>query len=195
MLVGNPKEFAVESEITEVYPRLSQRALGFFVIHIKNRIYGVRKPDATLLANSFDAVDRRIKQRGQHNLPSARIISAKKIAEAFSTARHGDVTENERFLGMSLSQFEQVVYTRDIMWAPDGDEAFDDGSYILQFDEGSEVRLIAFVNQSALAETIATVSEQWLDTNIYYEVLSNWKSAFEEEWRASVRKLHPSAQP
>ncbi|MQB45832.1 Imm42 family immunity protein [Rhizobium sp. ICMP 5592] len=193
MVVGNPKEFAIEAGITEVYPRLSLRALGFFVIHIKGRIYGVREPDATLLANSFDAVDRRIEQRGQHNMLSARTTSAQKIVEAFCTARHGEFTQSQRFLGMSLAQFERDVYAREIMWAPDGDEAFDDGSYILQFDEGNEVRLIAFVNQSALAETVSTVSEQWLDANIYYEVLSRWKTAFEEDWRVAIRKLHPSA--
>ncbi|NTJ65341.1 hypothetical protein G6M50_30160 [Agrobacterium rhizogenes] len=193
MIVGNPEEFAIESEITEAYPRLSLRALGFFVVHIKGRIYGVHEPDATLLANSFDAVDRRIEQRGQHNLPSARTTSAKKIVEAFCTAQHGEFTQSQRFLGMSLSQFEQDIHKREIIWAPDGDEAFDDGSYILQFDEGSEVRLIAFVNQNSLAETVSTVSEHWLDADIYYEVLSRWKTAFEEQWRLAVRKLHPSA--
>jgi hypothetical protein len=191
MLIGNPEEFAIESEIKDVYPKLSLRALGFFAVHIKGRIYGVRKPDATLLANSFDAVERRIKLRGQHNIPSVRTLSAKEIVEAFSTARHGEFPQDQRFLGAPLSQFEQTIYAREIMWAPDGDEAFDDGSYILQFDEGNEVRLIAFVNQDALAETVSTISEQWLDAGRYYGVLSSWKSAFESEWHTAVRKLHP----
>lgn len=51
MVVGNPKEFAIESEISEIYPRLSLRALGFFAMHIKGRIYGICEPDATLLAD------------------------------------------------------------------------------------------------------------------------------------------------
>ena len=36
--------------------------------------------------------------------------------------------------------------------APDGDEAFDDGSYVLQFDVGDRVRLIAFKRPDQLVD-------------------------------------------
>ena len=67
IVVGNRSVFAIESCITTIYEGLSQRALGFFVIYIDGVCYGVRSPDATLLACSFDAVQRRILRRGTHN--------------------------------------------------------------------------------------------------------------------------------
>lgn len=191
MLIGSPKYFAIESEITKVYSKPSLRALGFFVVHIEGRMYGVRQPDATLLANSFDSVGQRIEQRGQHKVPSASTASAQSIVEAFNTARHHEFAQDVSFLGVPLSQFEKEIYARDIMWAPDGDEAFDDGSYILQFDENDRVRLIAFVNQETVVDTVSTTSELWLAADKYYEVLSHWKSAFEAEWNGRISEAAP----
>ncbi len=34
MIVGDPSRFALESEITYAYDLLSQRGLGYFVIHV-----------------------------------------------------------------------------------------------------------------------------------------------------------------
>lgn len=45
MTIGDPAVFAVESQITSAYERLSLRALGLFVIHIQGQTYGVRLPD------------------------------------------------------------------------------------------------------------------------------------------------------
>jgi hypothetical protein len=56
MLIGDPRSFAVESEISRAYLRLSSRALGYFVIHINGKSYGVKTADATMLAGSFDEV-------------------------------------------------------------------------------------------------------------------------------------------
>ena len=50
MIIGDPKVFAIESCISIAYEELGARALGFFVIHIGGRCYGVREPDATWLA-------------------------------------------------------------------------------------------------------------------------------------------------
>src|SRR5882762_10341514 len=56
MTAGQTSIFAVESEITQAFERPSLRGLGFFVIHIMGRCYGIKYPDATMLANSFDEV-------------------------------------------------------------------------------------------------------------------------------------------
>jgi hypothetical protein len=53
------------------YERLGFLALGFFVIHIGGRCYGVRAQDATMLACSFSKVERRIAERGLHTAPFA----------------------------------------------------------------------------------------------------------------------------
>jgi hypothetical protein len=48
VIVGEASLFAIESEITKVVPNISQRALGFFVIHVCGRRFGVQEPDALL---------------------------------------------------------------------------------------------------------------------------------------------------
>jgi hypothetical protein len=50
----------LELGITEAYARLGFRALGFFVIDVGGRGYGVRSPNATMLACSFDQVKKHI---------------------------------------------------------------------------------------------------------------------------------------
>ena len=69
MIVGKPSIFAIESCIKTPYSRLGFRALGYFLIHIQGHRYGVQQPDATMLACSFDEVERRIKNRGMHTAP------------------------------------------------------------------------------------------------------------------------------
>jgi hypothetical protein len=67
MIVGDPNIFAIESRVTLAYDRPSQLALGFFAIHVMGRCYGVRKPDATMLADPFNEAVKRIAMRGSHN--------------------------------------------------------------------------------------------------------------------------------
>jgi hypothetical protein len=72
---------------------------------------------------------------------------------------------------------------------PDGDEAFDDRSYVLQFDVGDRVRLIAFrpMEGSCLHDP-ATLRDVWLVANDFYRILQDWLDAFEAEW-ASMPKV------
>ena len=56
MLIGDTQEFAIKSFIFKAYARLSFRALGFFVIHVGGRRYGVYESNATMLANSLDGL-------------------------------------------------------------------------------------------------------------------------------------------
>ena len=64
MIVGDHSAFAIESGITQAYDRVSQRALGFFVIHLGGRHYGKRSPDSTMLGCAFDEVEKRLADRG-----------------------------------------------------------------------------------------------------------------------------------
>jgi hypothetical protein len=88
MMIGNPGIFAIESEISRAYERLGLRALGFFVLHVGGRRYGVYEPEATMLANSFDDVQER-------------------IASAARTPRHSDLN---RMVWQSPMPFE-MPYT------------------------------------------------------------------------------------
>jgi Immunity protein 42 len=189
MIVGNSSVFAVESGITRAYESLSLRALGFFVIHMGGRSYGVCKPDATMLARSFDVVQTRIASRGKHTAPFATELDAGKIADAFQNAIFADDAKDS-FFGIPLSEFQRFFHTtvNDLVWAPDGDQAFDDGSYVLQFDVQERVRLIAFKSGESYRRDPASLSDVWLGADEFYDTLRRWRDAFEAEW-ASAPKL------
>jgi hypothetical protein len=89
MMTGDPRVFAIESEIAEVSERLSQMAVGFFVIYVMSRSYGVRERDATMLGASYNEVCRRIAGRGSHRLPVAMGADARQVASAFRRAIYG----------------------------------------------------------------------------------------------------------
>lgn len=181
MIVGDPSIFAIESCITLAYERLSFRALGFFVVHIRGCSYGRRSPDSTMLASSFDEVERRLALRGSHVVPFASEPDAEKIARAFHNALYED-EQQENYFGIPLLEFSEMIWSKRIAWCPDGDEAFDDGSYVLQFDVQDRVRLIAFnCNQDASGRP-ANVSDLWIAADDFYSILRKWCDTFEMEW-------------
>jgi len=186
VIVGDPSVFAIESEITRAYERLSFRALGYFVIHVCGRSYGVRSPEA-LLARSFDAVQRRILEIGLHAAPFAS-GDAGEIADSVRTALFSDCPDERVFWGLPRSRFAQLIYSKDLVWAPDGDEAFDDGSYVLQFDVESSARVIAFrsVDDGFLHDP-SSLSDLRLPLAEFYGVLKEWAQAFEAEWRTAPK--------
>jgi Immunity protein 42 len=177
MIIGNPFVFAIESSITRAYERLSLRALGSFVVHVGGLSYGVKREDATMLACSFDEVEKRLARRGKHTAPFAEELDGGKIADAFRKAIFTDDPSGSYF-GMLLAEFRELFYaTRaDRMWAPDGDQAFDDGSFVLQFDVDDRVRLIAFKSGEAHLHDPTTLRDVWLSADTFYGVLRQWLS-------------------
>jgi len=79
-----------------------------------------------------------------------------------------------------------VVHSSAITWAPDGDEAFDDGSVVLHLDVENRVRLIAFNNTDVADDMIGTIREVWLDADLFYGVLSRWRDNFDAEWESRL---------
>lgn len=189
VLVGDISVFAIESSITRTYERLAARALGFFVIYVGGRCYGVRSPEATLLACSLDAVQRRILRRGTHCVPFGSEVGAAKIVDAFHATTYDGNRQGEHFFGMSSDKFRDVVITSEIVWAPDGDAAFDDGSHVLQFDHDNRVRLIAFRNADSQNDIARTTAEVWVSADEFYGLLEKWRSKFEAEWIESQPKV------
>lgn len=182
MIVGDPSVLAIESHITTAYPQQGLRGIGFFLITIKGQTYGVRENDATALANSFDEVGQRIVDRGNHTSPILCESNASVVANAFIRALYCNGDGEESYLGLSRSQFSDAVYANRIIWAPDGDSAFDDGSYVLQFDSGDLVRLIAFKRCGEDSYDPSTLNDLWLPQEDYYGILQTWHSRFENEW-------------
>ena len=187
MIVGDPNSFAIESSITQAYPGLGDRALGYFLIHIRGNSYGVKAPDATLLACSFEEVRDRLARRGTHQIPHLSCTSASEIVEAFLDACYRETSRTDYF-GVSQPEFNALVYARKIPWAPDGDEAFDDGSFVLQFDVEDKVRLIAFRSMGCAEETARSVEDAWIESDLFYSVLLDWSELFAEEWSNELHK-------
>jgi Immunity protein 42 len=179
MIVGNPSIFAIESMISKPYEQLYQRGLGYFVVHVGGRVYGNRSEDATLLACSLDGIRERIKWRGVHTAPFSSEPDASKIVDAYLASIYEEGREAEMFFDLSTSQVKTAICSAEIILAPDGDEAFDDGSHVLQFDVGTDVRLIAF-NDTLRADSLTDV---WMAAEHFYEIADEWQRRFEFEWK------------
>lgn len=178
MIVGDPGIFAIESMIAPGRDEPPERTLGCFLIHIRGAAYGVREPDASLLGCSLDAVTQRLARRGQHCMPAFSDIPAPLIAEAILDAEYRD-TGRDSYFGLTHAAFSEQLHANHAQWAPDGDAAFDDGSFVLHFDVEDRVRLIAFRNMPDGAEQIA---EAWIESDRFYETLSGWRRAFLGQW-------------
>lgn len=190
MIAGDSSLFAIESGITKAYERLGLRAWGFFVIHIGGRSYGVRDPEATLLACSFDAVVERLARRGTHTAPFATEPDGGKIADAFREAEYAPAQRDKMFWGLSRTEFSEFFRSDRLLWAPDGDEAFDDSSFVLHFDVGDRVRLIAFRLRpwkEDYRHDPASLRDVWLEADAFYRILELWRVRFEAEWRATPK--------
>jgi hypothetical protein len=184
MVAGTPNTFAIESGITRAYERLGFRALGFFVLHLGGQRYGVHASDASMLACSLDEVEARLARRGSHIAPFATEVDGGKIADAFRDAVYAPDQEEKSFFGLLQPDFSGLLYAKHLIWAPDGDEAFDDGSCVLHFDVGERVRLIGFRCGDAYHHDPKTLRDIWLPASDYYGILQQWRDGFVAEWEA-----------
>jgi hypothetical protein len=73
--------------------------------------------------------------------------------------------------------------------APDGDEAFEDGSYVLQFDVKNRVRLIAFKSDHSYSYDPGTLSDVWLAAEEFYGILKQWRDSFDSEWVSAPKSV------
>jgi hypothetical protein len=194
MIVGDCRVFAIESGITEAIENTSQLALGFFVVHVGGRAFGVRQPDASMLGCSFSEVELRFRRRGTHVPPIPPDVPATEVATAYLDAFYRDNARTDYF-GLSQHQFVDALQSSGAIWAPDGDEAFDDGSHILQFDVNGRVRIVAFLNTEAPDDFPQTISEEWMDADLFYAIVSGWKTLFamERTGRLQAKATHPPA--
>ncbi len=156
------------------------------MVHLSGQAYGLRAPDASLLGCSFDEVKERQARRGVHRIPYLSDIGAPLIVEAFLDAIYRS-SERTDYFGLSCSTFSDDIHANNVQWAPDGDEAFDDGSYVLQFDVEDRVRLVAFRHVDCSEDAARSISEVWIASELFYGVLSNWSELFEREWCDRLR--------
>jgi len=191
MIVGDPSRFALESEITYAYDLLSQRGLGYFVIHVGGRCYGIRAWDATTLGSVFDGVSKRIAMRGRHAPSSVCAANSEALATAFSRATYIEHDPEELFFGMRDADFRALLISTNVEWTADGDEGFDDGSCVLQFDVGTEVRLIAFSRATNPTLDPESLREVWIPADDFYAILGDWHNRFLADWASFPKGSTP----
>ena len=112
MIIGTKQIFAIESRIYEISERPSLRGLGYFVVHIGGEQFGVKSPRATMLANSFDEVCRRLSEQGSHIAPFAASLDALQLASVVQNAVYGELEVSGDCRKLSLSLKSEGSYGR-----------------------------------------------------------------------------------
>lgn len=174
---GDRASFALELGIARTYPDSSSRALGHVVIWLNGQPFGVQENDASMLACSLDQIRRRYNRRGLHIAPSLAEMKASQVMKAYLAATYWAELDHS-LQAEECSLITDAITKADGLWAPDGDEAFDDGSHVLHFDCGEVVRLIGAKNTGATAFNDVEVVETFFDANRFYAVLLAWMEAF-----------------
>jgi len=167
VIVGRIEDFALESEISVPLEGVSQQGLGFFLVHVAGTQFGVRDPQATLLGCSVGAIEERLAMRGLHRSERLSSLGAGELADAYLSSFYGEADGHTRLRNDFLES--------NVIWCPDGDAAFDDGSHILQFDQGELVRILAFRNE---IDGPADLVDRTISADEYYSILRTWLSEF-----------------
>jgi hypothetical protein len=165
--------------VTEVFSDVQNNLLGYFVVYIQGQRYGVYEPDATLLGNSIGTVRQRVANMGSHTLGISIDFPEKQLIDWYIKC-YGDLLSPCRdILGDDGLKLWDEFNRNKILWAPDGDEAFDDGSHVFHFDFGRIVRLIGctYVNYLPIENSIRSIC---LPSSDFYEILDRWQASFEQ---------------
>jgi hypothetical protein len=99
----------------------------------------------------------------------------------------------EPFFEMSVRQFTNAISSNRLEWTAYYDEAFDHSSYVLQFEDDNQVRLVAFTGTPDFLYDSASLRDISLSLNEFYGILQEWHDRFKEEWR-SLPKVPSSVQ-
>jgi hypothetical protein len=126
----------------------------------------------------------RIKRRGQHIASFADSESAQGLTYAFRRVLYVGCDTNEKTFGLIPETFTKLVYNNNLLWAPDGSEAFDDSSYIIHFDIKDEVRLIGFRSIIDKYYDEKTLVDVRMDADRFYKIIEHWQFDFEKELKS-----------
>jgi len=160
--------------------------IGYFLIQIKGVSYGVKKDDATALACSYDAVIHRLEMRGKHIAPDDLIIlPGLELAQVTNGSLYYRIEKQDSWeFSIPRDELADTIYKNNLIWAPDGDEAFDDGSRVFQFDIDNEnVRLIGYRTTDYNID-IHTLSDLKMNSNEFYSTLKEWSDGFYKKWQS-----------
>jgi hypothetical protein len=119
--------------------------------------------------------------------------SAANIAYSFRRAIYSESEGGELFFEMSVRQFTDAVSSNRLEWTAYCDEAFDDSSYLLQFEEENQVRLVAFTGTPDFQYDPASLRDVYLSQDKFYGILQEWHDRFKRDW-VSLPKVSSSIQ-
>lgn len=189
MIFGNVQRFAIETEVTKVYPRdkgqRTQQALGFFIVYIKNHVFGVRNPDATTLGFVECFIRERIEKKNTYAVPWELPQNSAELINALFTATVREDPSNQ-FGGLSNSELDEFIIRNDIDWKGGLDEAFDGGDHLLQIEYKDQVQIIAFRVSDEFV--CALPAEITLPKDEFYAVLSDWHRYYWQTVDAMLKK-------
>ncbi len=189
-IIGNTDDVAIECRITKAFFRPSFRALGYFRIYVNGQVYGLNAPDATLLACSYDSVKARLVNRGLHIADFANNVDALTLAQSVDRAVYAPDDAYKPLLPISREYLNTCIDESKLLWAPDGDQAFDDGGHVIQLDlNAHRVRLIGFKRSGKFK--VDSISESIIDSGKYYSLLNEWIKWFDAEWEDAPKELGP----
>lgn len=63
-------------------------------------------------------------------------------SEAVLAVTYDEVSLDAVFFGMSCDEFRHALISSEIVWAPDGDAAFDDGGHVLQLKRARAIKFV-----------------------------------------------------
>ncbi|MBB4100454.1 hypothetical protein GGR46_004026 [Sphingomonas kyeonggiensis] len=189
ILVGNPEMLAIESCVDEFVAQKSQMGIGYFLIHVGGRQYGVKKPRACVMGNSYNEIVSRISQDGKHILNSSSKIDSKELSIYILNSIYNRGFEGGVIPSQWSKEIDDNLYANALIWAPDGDSAFDDGSHVVQVDDGQFARITAFINAETQDEFENSISDVILRRETFYETLGAWAREFDGQWKVFLNSL------
>ncbi|NIJ64636.1 hypothetical protein FHR20_001567 [Sphingomonas leidyi] len=163
--------------------------IGYFLIHVGGKQYGVKKPRACVMGNSYNEIVSRISQEGEHRLSFSSKIDSKELSIYIANSIYNRGFEGGVIPAQWSKEIDDSLYANALMWAPDGDSAFDDGSHIVQVDDEQRVRITAFVNAETQGEFENSISDVILGQETFYETLGAWAREFDGQWKVFLNSL------
>jgi hypothetical protein len=168
--------FAVRTSIDSILDSRSFLAIGSHQYRFGQQWYGLAAEYAAVLGCSFNCIVDRFRNRGKHVVPMLDTHSAESIAQNWVQYVYAKPPDLQTSAELDYrNRYLEGVYERGAQMAPDGSEAFDDGSLIFQFDIGAKVRLVACRFGIAPEPYRAVdISEVTLYSDEFYDVLGAW---------------------
>ena len=185
----NKNDFAIESFISSIDSRRGLMANGYFLIKIKGTSYGVKEYDASALSGLYDGVIRRLEMRGKH-IPPAELIKlpSLELAQIIYSSLFYKISDEQNSWKYHIPRdtLAKMICKNNLIWAPDDNEAFDDGSNVFQFDiDEKTVRLIGFKDTNDYKVVESTLNDLTMNSNVFYSTLKEWADNFYNKWQIS----------